>query len=67
MESDQVALKRGRLDAVIAGACSSWPGWPDGDGVLVTVHRSKTNQEGERNDVRFIDDGRDGLLSRGYL
>ena len=26
----------------------------DGDGVLVTVRRSKTNQEGEMNDVRFV-------------
>ena len=29
----------------------------DGDGVLVTVRRSKTNQEGEVNDVRFVKDG----------
>ena len=28
-----------------------------GDGVLVTVRRSKTNQEGEVNDVRFVKDG----------
>ena len=26
----------------------------DGDGMLVTVRRSKTNQEGEVNDVRFV-------------
>ena len=25
-----------------------------GDGVLVTVRRSKTNQDGETNDVRFV-------------
>ena len=29
----------------------------DGDGVLVTVRRSKTNQEGETTDVRFVKDG----------
>ena len=29
----------------------------DGVGVLVTVRRSKTNQDGETNDVRFVKDG----------
>ena len=29
----------------------------DGDGVLVTVRRSKTNQEGETTDVRFVKGG----------
>ena len=29
----------------------------DGDGILVTVRRSKTNQEGQVNDVRFVKDG----------
>ena len=29
----------------------------DGDGILVTVRRGKTNQEGEVNDVRFVKDG----------
>ena len=29
----------------------------DRDGVLVTVRRGKTNQEGERRDVRFVKDG----------
>ena len=29
----------------------------DGDGMLVTVRRSETNQEGEVNDVRFVKDG----------
>ena len=29
----------------------------DGDGILVNVRRSKTNQEGEVNDVRFVKDG----------
>ena len=72
VESGEVAIERGRLDAVIAGFCS-WPGmrrsevsalrWADvvdstdGDGILVTVRRSKTNQEGEVNDVRFVKDG----------
>ena len=30
----------------------------DGDGVLVTVRRSKTNQEGETTDVRFVNQQR---------
>ena len=29
----------------------------DGDGVLATVRRSKTNQEGETTDVRFVKGG----------
>ena len=29
----------------------------DGDGILITVRCSKTNQEGEVNDVRFVKDG----------
>ena len=29
----------------------------DGDGMLVTVRRRKTNQEGETNDVRFAKEG----------
>ena len=29
----------------------------DGEGILVTVRRSKTNHEGEGNDVRFVTDG----------
>ena len=72
VESDQVALERGRLDAVIAGLLfiagmrrsevstlrwSDVVDTTDGDGVLVTVRRSKTNQEGETNDVRFVKDG----------
>ena len=62
MESDQVALERGRLDAVIAGplfmagmrrsevSALRWAvgaAAADGDGVLVTVRRGKTNQKGE--------------------
>ena len=59
----RVALKRGRLDAVIAGFLFmtgmrrrevSALRWADVDGVLVTVRRSKTNQEGETKDVRFV-------------
>ena len=72
VESEEVALKRGRLDAVIAGllfmagmrrsevSALRWADVvdsTDGDGVLVTVRRSKTNQEGEVNDVRFVKDG----------
>ena len=29
----------------------------DGDGVLVTVRRGRTNQEGEVRDMRFVKDG----------
>ena len=73
VESDQVAIERGRLHAVIAGllfmagmrrsevSALRWADVvdsTDGDGVLVTVRRSKTNQEGEEvNDVRFVKDG----------
>ena len=72
LESDEVALERGRLDAVIAGllfmagmrrsevSALRWSDVvdsADGDGILVTVRRSKTNQEGEVNDVRFVKDG----------
>ena len=71
-ESDQVARDRGRLDAVIAGllfmagmrrsevSALRWADVDDatdGDGVLVTVRRSKTNQEGETTDVRFVKGG----------
>ena len=69
VESEQVALERGRLDAVIAGllfmagmrrsevSALRWANVvdaTDGYGTLVTVRRSKTNQEGEVNDVRFV-------------
>ena len=72
VESEEVALERGRLDAVIAGllfmagmrrsevSALHWDdvvAATDGDGILVTVRRSKTNQEGEVNDVRFVKDG----------
>ena len=71
-ESDQVALERGRLDAVIAGllfmagmrrsevSALRWADVDDaadGEGVLVTVRRGKTNQEGETRDVRFVKSG----------
>ena len=68
-ESDQVAAERGRLDGVIAGllfmgglrrsevAALRWSDVTDaGDagGLLVKVRTSKTNQEGETNDGRFV-------------
>ena len=71
-ESEEVALERRRLDAVIAGllfmagmrrsevSALRWSDVvdsTDGDGMLVTVRRSKTNQEGEVNDVRYVKDG----------
>ena len=67
VESEEVALERGRLDAVIAGllfmagmrrsevSALRWADIvdsTDGDGILVTVRRSKTNQEGDVNDGR---------------
>ncbi len=72
IESDQVAATRGRLDAVIAGllfmgglrrsevAALRWADVEDAgdaDGILVTVRRSKTNQAGETNDVRYLKSG----------
>ena len=72
VESEEVAFERGRLDAVIAGllfmagmrrsevSALRWADVvdsTDGDGMLVTVRRSKTNPEGEVNDVRFVKDG----------
>ena len=72
VESDPVARERGRLDAVIAGllfmagmrrsevSALHWADVADaadGDGVLVTVRRSKTNQEGETTDVRVVKGG----------
>ena len=72
IESDEVAAERGRVDAVIAGllfmagmrrsevSALRWSDVvdaTDGDGVLVRVRTSKTNQEGEVNDVRFVKDG----------
>ena len=72
IESEEVALERGRLDAVIAGllfmagmrrsevSALRWSDVVDateGDSVLVTVRRSKTNQEGKTKDVRFVKDG----------
>ena len=69
VESEQVALERGRVDAVTAGllfmagmrrsevSALRWADVADstdGVGILVTVRRSKTNQEGETNDVRYV-------------
>ena len=72
VESERVAAARGRLDAVIAGllfmrglrrsevAALRWADVADdgdGDGILVTVRRSKTNQVGETSDVRYLKNG----------
>ena len=72
VEPDQVALERGRGDAVIAGllfmagmrrsevSALRWTDVADSTdahGMLISVRRSKTNQEGEVNDVRFVKDG----------
>ena len=72
IESEEVAAERGRVDAVIAGllfmagmrlrevSALRWSDVvdaTDGDGVVIRVRISKTNQEGEVNDVRFVKDG----------
>ena len=72
LECDEVATRRGRVDAVIVGlafmagmrrsevSALRWADVADaadGDGILVTVRRSKTNQEGDVNDVRFVKGG----------
>ena len=72
LECDEVATRRGRVDAVIVGlafmagmrrsevSALRWAdvaAAADGDGILVTVRRSKTNQEGDVNDIRFVKGG----------
>ena len=71
VESDRAAADRGRVDAVIAGllfmagmrrseiSALRWDDLDevDGGGILVAVRRSKTDQEGAGNDVRFVKDG----------
>ena len=72
VESTTTAHRRGRTDAVIAGllfmgglrrsevAAVRWADVTDatdGDGVLVTVRTSKTNQEGDAADVRYLKNG----------
>ena len=72
VESHTTAQRRGRLDAVIAGllfmggrrrsevAALRWADVTDasdGDGVLLTVRTSKTNQEGDAADVRYLKNG----------
>ena len=68
-ESDAAAQARGAIDKAIAGllfhgglrrseaAALTWADVQratDGAGVLVTIRRSKTDQTGERQDVRYI-------------
>ena len=77
VESGPVALERGRVDAVIAGllfmagmrrsevGALRWTDVADaadGDGVLVTVRRSKTSQDGGAKDVRFVKGGVAGAI-----
>ena len=72
VESHTTAQRRGRLDAVIASllfmgglrrsevAALRWADVTDasdGDGVLITVRTSKTNQEGDTADVRYLKNG----------
>ena len=72
VESPTTAHRRGRLDAVIASLLFmgglrrsevSRLRWADvsdardGDGVLLTVRTSKTNQEGDAADVRYLKNG----------
>ena len=72
VESHPTAHRRGRLDAVIGSllfmgglrrsevAAVRWADVTDardGDGVLLTVRTSKTNQEGDAADVRYLKNG----------
>lgn len=72
IESDEQAAERGATDKVIVSllfqgglrrseaAQLAWADVTDatdGNGVLVTVRRSKTDQEGERADVRHLKNG----------
>ena len=72
VESPTTAQRRGRLDAVIASllfmgglrrsevSALEWrdvTDASDGDGVLLTVRTSKTNQEGDAADVRYLKNG----------
>ena len=72
VESHTTAHRRGRLDAVIASllfmgglrrsevSALEWRDVTDaraGDGVLLTVRTSKTNQEGDAADVRYLKNG----------
>ena len=72
VESHTTAQRRGRLDAVIASllfmgglrrsevSALEWrdvSDASDGDGVLLTVRTSKTNQEGDTADVRYLKNG----------
>ena len=72
VESPAQARRRGAVDAAIAGllfqgglrrseaAALTWADVSpatDADGLLVRVGHSKTNQEGERTDVRFLKNG----------
>ena len=71
-KSHTTAQRRGRLDAVIASllfmgglrrsevSALEWRDVSDardGDGVLLTVRTSKTNQEGDAADVRYLKNG----------
>ena len=72
VESHTTAERRGRTDAVIAGllfmgglrrsevSALEWrdvSDASDSDGVLITVRTSKTNQEGDTADVRYLKNG----------
>ena len=72
VESPTTTHRRGRLDAVIASllfmgglrrsevSALEWRDVSDardGDGVLLTVRTSKTNQEGDAADVRYLKNG----------
>ena len=73
VESPTTAHRRGRLDAVIAAllfmgglrrsevSALEWrdvsDAATDGDGMLIAVRQSKTNQEGDAGDVRYLKNG----------
>ena len=72
VESTATAQRRGRTDAVIAGllfmgglrraevSALEWrdvSAATDGDGMLIAVRQSKTNQEADAGDVRYLKNG----------
>ena len=73
VESTATAQRRGRTDAVIAGllfmgglrraevSALEWrdvsAATTDGDGMLIAVRQSKTNQEADAGDVRYLKNG----------
>ena len=78
LESEAYARKRGEVDAVIAGllfmaglrrsevSALQWRDFTDATdgGILVRVRTSKTNQDGDRTDVRYLKNGAAAAVRR---